>query len=204
LGLEFLTGSHLIRRTGARLENDWWWVRLNQLWGSLFPSLGQEIYLCARKPAAGAAAGGPGPIGRLWLRADWAAPLAAAGLAIAALFVAPRAEDSLSDEIARHQDGNDAFVWGVVSHPVSRTTRRAIEQVGFDGTLDSEFADFAAAGRDLHLIIDDERAAEYLASPSGESIHVAAEWRDHGGRVLVLTTEQEGPALRDYLEISRN
>lgn len=206
LGLEFLTGSHLIRKTGARLENKWWWVRLNQVWGALFPSLGQEIYLSARKPAAAAAAPAPGVLARVWFKADWAAPIAAV-LAIAGLVAfAPRwmPAESLADEIALHQDGNDDFVWGIASRPASRATRAAVMAVGYDGQLDSEFEDFAARGRDLHLIIDDRRAADYLGSPVGDTIHVTAEWRDRGHRVLVLTTEQEGPALRDYLEISRN
>lgn len=204
LGVEFITGSHLIRRTGARLENTWWWVRLNQVWGALFPSLGQELYLSARKPMPGVPAEGPGPIGRLWLRADWAAPIAAAAAVFLALWIVPGSGESLSDEIAMHQDGNDAFVWGVESRPLSESTRRAIEQVGYDGTLDSEFAEFAASGRDLHLIVDDEHAPQYLSSPVGDDIRVSAVWRDRGDRVLVLTTEEQGPSLRDYLEISRN
>lgn len=49
LNLEFITGSHAIRLTGSRLENWRWWIRLNQLWGALFPSLGSECYLQARR-----------------------------------------------------------------------------------------------------------------------------------------------------------
>jgi hypothetical protein len=145
-------------------------------------------------------------LARVWFKADWAAPIAAV-LALAGLVAfAPRwmPADSLADEIALHQDGNDDFVWGIASRPASRATRAAVMAVGYDGQLDSEFEDFAARGRDLHLIIDDRRAADYLGTPAGDTIHVTAEWRDRGHRVLVLTTEQEGPALRDYLEISRN
>jgi SAM-dependent methyltransferase len=49
LHVEFLNGSHFLRSTGFVLENCHWWIRLNQLWGALFPSLGSEIYLQARK-----------------------------------------------------------------------------------------------------------------------------------------------------------
>lgn len=48
LNLEFLTGSYLLRRAGNPLENTQWWLRLNQFWGALFPSLGGEVYLMAR------------------------------------------------------------------------------------------------------------------------------------------------------------
>lgn len=46
--VEFLTGSHLMRLSGNPLENSLLWIRFNQLWGALFPSLGSEVYLQAR------------------------------------------------------------------------------------------------------------------------------------------------------------
>jgi hypothetical protein len=46
-----LTGTFLARWSGSPLENRAWWLRLNQFWGALFPSLGGEVYLSARKPA---------------------------------------------------------------------------------------------------------------------------------------------------------
>lgn len=48
---EFVTGSHAFRRTGSSLENQRWWIRLNQFWGGLFPSLGSEAYIMARRSA---------------------------------------------------------------------------------------------------------------------------------------------------------
>jgi len=50
--VEWSAGSHLVRHTGNPLENSAAWIRLNQLWGALFPSLGSEICLLARKPGA--------------------------------------------------------------------------------------------------------------------------------------------------------
>ncbi|MDR2348993.1 MAG: class I SAM-dependent methyltransferase [Deltaproteobacteria bacterium] len=47
---ELFFGAFLIRRSGGFMENSKLWLRLNQLWGILFPGLGQEIYLAARKP----------------------------------------------------------------------------------------------------------------------------------------------------------
>jgi hypothetical protein len=47
--VEILTGTFLVRWSAGPLENQAWWVRLNQLWGALFPSLGGEVYLSARK-----------------------------------------------------------------------------------------------------------------------------------------------------------
>jgi SAM-dependent methyltransferase len=51
LSIDFITGSHLMRLSGAALENSRAWAKLNLLWGGLFPSLGSEVYLQARKKA---------------------------------------------------------------------------------------------------------------------------------------------------------
>jgi SAM-dependent methyltransferase len=50
LEVEFILGSHFIRKRGAPWENFAIWVRINQIWGTLFPSLSQELCLKARKP----------------------------------------------------------------------------------------------------------------------------------------------------------
>lgn len=50
LRAEFITGSHLVRHTGNPLENFRPWIRFNQIWGAVFPSLGSEACLRARKP----------------------------------------------------------------------------------------------------------------------------------------------------------
>ncbi len=47
--IEMLTGTYFMRRQGFFLENYRWWVRVNQLWGALFPGLGQELCIAARK-----------------------------------------------------------------------------------------------------------------------------------------------------------
>ncbi len=49
LHTEILAGAMLLRWSGSVLENSRGWVRLNQFWGALFPSLGEEIYVMARK-----------------------------------------------------------------------------------------------------------------------------------------------------------
>lgn len=85
LRVEMLTGSHLLRRTRSPLERFAWWIRLNQLWGAAFPSLGNEVYLAARKPMAGAPPERPTLLARAWGHADWALPLAA----VIALAVVP-------------------------------------------------------------------------------------------------------------------
>lgn len=46
---EVVAGAHLLRWAGSPLENSRWWLRFNQLWGAMFPSLGGDIYLLARR-----------------------------------------------------------------------------------------------------------------------------------------------------------
>ena len=53
LQLEFMVGSHLFRKSGSHLENYSAWIRLNQLWGALFPSWGREICIQLRGNSAG-------------------------------------------------------------------------------------------------------------------------------------------------------
>jgi SAM-dependent methyltransferase len=49
LELEFMSGAFLFRYSGNPLEDYHFWFRLNTIWGVLFPPLGNEIYLTARK-----------------------------------------------------------------------------------------------------------------------------------------------------------
>ncbi len=44
LNLDFLSGAFFLRKSGSVLENFKGWLRLNLLWGAVFPSLGSEIY----------------------------------------------------------------------------------------------------------------------------------------------------------------
>ncbi len=48
LHVEFMIGSHLLRKTGSPLENYSFWIRMNQLWGALFPCLSQELCIQLR------------------------------------------------------------------------------------------------------------------------------------------------------------
>jgi SAM-dependent methyltransferase len=44
LNLDFLSGAFFLRKSGSVLENFKGWLRLNLFWGTVFPSLGGEIY----------------------------------------------------------------------------------------------------------------------------------------------------------------
>lgn len=119
---EFVTGSHALRFTGSWLENQRWWIRLNQLWGGLFPSLGSECYVCGRRQPAWVSQT------RIVKQADahwrplWATLAGVVALALA--FLAWNTwqtwvhQDSrqLMTWVEMHQEGKDHFI---VSHDAS-------------------------------------------------------------------------------------
>jgi 2-polyprenyl-3-methyl-5-hydroxy-6-metoxy-1,4-benzoquinol methylase len=49
LTLDFITGTFFLRKRNFFLENYKCWIRLNLLWGALFPSLSGELYWEMRK-----------------------------------------------------------------------------------------------------------------------------------------------------------
>jgi SAM-dependent methyltransferase len=51
LHVEFLAGTYLLRHKGLFLEDHRFWIRINQVWGGLFPTLAQELCVQLRKPA---------------------------------------------------------------------------------------------------------------------------------------------------------
>jgi SAM-dependent methyltransferase len=57
---EFASGAFFLRRSGCLLEDSPVWFRLNLAWGALFPSLGGELYLTARKPISETPSACPG------------------------------------------------------------------------------------------------------------------------------------------------
>jgi hypothetical protein len=49
LNMDFLSGTYMLRKRNFFLENCPFWVRLNLLWGVLFPAFSGELYWCMRK-----------------------------------------------------------------------------------------------------------------------------------------------------------
>jgi SAM-dependent methyltransferase len=128
LSIEFVTGSHLIRRTGAAMESNRMWIRANQIWGGLFPSLGSELYVSARKPLESQlGAVKAGLLERFWFKADWAGPIAATlilAFTIHVLLTGPASSEdtSFATEIQSLKDDIDVFAWAVGSRDLSRHT----------------------------------------------------------------------------------
>lgn len=127
LEVEFATGSHAVRMTGSGLENSRFWVRLNQLWGGLFPSLGSECYLQARRRKPWVEGAIPLPKGNGRPRLAWAAALVLLGatgwVGVECLENREGAETAGANAgpcavefwMEKHQDGRSLFI--VVEDP---------------------------------------------------------------------------------------
>lgn len=201
LELEFLTGSHLIRRSGSRLEDRAWWVRFNQVWGGLFPSLGQEVYLCARKPSTDAVATS-GRWLQAWLRCDWVVLVTVLAMMIAAIgmIIGGMGSTSVREVMARNQDGNDDFAWSsMTAAPKPRGAERLEVIESCVTCIPEAFEKRERAGRDLHLIVEMEDARAIAGWPAGLDLHVADVWSEGSRRFVVLSRERDNPTLSDFL-----
>lgn len=124
---ELVTGSHAVRCTGSWLENQRWWIRLNQLWGGLFPALGSECYVCGRRGASWVSHTQLHKSAGSHWRPLWAG-IAATSAIVLALAVwntwqtwSHQDSRQLVSWIDSHQDGQDHFI---ISHDDSEETLR--------------------------------------------------------------------------------
>lgn len=119
---EFVTGSHAVRFTGSWLENQRWWVRVNQFWGGLFPSLGSECYVRGRRQPAWVSQTQLNKAEDAHWRPFWVS-LGGVAAVVVALFAwnawqvfSHQDARQLQAWIAAHQEGGDHFI---VSHDES-------------------------------------------------------------------------------------
>ena len=196
---EFVTGSHALRWSGAWLENSRTWVRLNQFWAALFPSLGSECCLQARRPE---------PV--TWqaariVRRDhpWRWRLAGLGAAAAlALFAglslrpaADRHREAFVRWLDAHQKGGDTFVFTSGTPGLAGLQRGDLIQTGSPAELEAALAEHPHA----HVLVSLDTARTVLGQfPAGRwSVDSWLEI-DHEDFLMLLDTE-EGTPLEEYL-----
>jgi SAM-dependent methyltransferase len=201
LNVEFATGSHAFRKTGSSLENYRWWIRLNQLWGALFPSLGSECYLMARRHAPWAARTERLAPEDPHKRPLWIGLATAAVITIASLVAYSHTPDETAHEITvsswldAHQTGQDLFL--VSEHALSGlcATRTDVE--------------FAQSIPRLLQLIDHHPHAHVLVSLDTAK-HLADQPEAHQWRIdsrldreetdyLLLRRGDHGTHLHEYL-----
>jgi SAM-dependent methyltransferase len=160
LDVEFAVGSHAVRMTGSRLEHFRWWIRLNQLWGALFPSLGSECYLRARREPAWASAPAPLPRGNGRPRLAWAAAAAGTLLALGTGLLpfwngktSPASECPITAWLDQHQSGDDHFIVladdHIPAHIRSRSDVTHVEEV-------ADLRQHLLKNRSAHLMVESD------------------------------------------------
>ena len=202
LETEFVTGSHAFRRTGSPLENQRWWIRLNQLWGALFPSLGSEAYIKARRSLPWVAKTDRlAPEDPHW-RPAWIALAAVISLALLAgtwmLWTSwsERREQSLMAWLDAHQKGGDVFLLGHSSlHALAdrrndaRATQNRIE----------DLRQLLAEHPHAHFLVPTAEAAQLLHHPDASLWRVDSSLEVGNEDFLLLKQGNEGTALQEFL-----
>jgi len=202
LETEFVTGSHAFRRTGSPLENQRWWIRLNQFWGALFPSLGSEAYIMARRSTGWVAKtdrlGAEDPHWRkAWITLAATSLIALTGLA--GWFInqtRQAAQQEVVTWLDAQQKGSDVFL-------ISETPLRHLADHRSDilfASSDEELLALLKEHPDAHVLVSLHAAVE-LASATRDSELWRIDSRLDRGQTdyLLLKRSAHGTPLSEYL-----
>lgn len=180
---EMVCGGHFFRWERNPLENHSWWVRLNQLWGIMFPSLGGELFVQGRKPAGTPEAGirsGLQPLRLLRLAAATALVLLA-GLGFS---VYSMLDVSFQEWLATQQDGNDRFYVSASLYgnlPAAElNVLRDMDQVPALLDLDR------ARNMDSHFLVSTEEASILLQTHDHLNLSISAHHEVSGREVMLV------------------
>ena len=198
---EFITGSHALRLTGSALENWRSWIRLNQIWGAISPSLGSECCIQARRTAPWVASTDRlAPDDPHWRKA-WVSVTA---IAVVALFFgisqftlapAKAPTSALSFWLDAHQRGADVFIVNSSLPEGLLPTRKDVLKAD----------DFLAVERLLedhphaHVLVSISTAKELIQHPSGHVWRIDSRLELDGEDYLLLHQNDRGTLLQEYL-----
>jgi len=199
LKIEFMSGSHLLRWTGLPLENYRWWLRLNQLWGGLFPSLGMELYLQARNTNGKfnktthltACCSVPPPK----IKLHWVAGIAA--VIILGLFMLLHARTILDphecvvEQIAKkYQDGNDHFYVGANQHLEDLHTSKSLSTISDLNTVSKKIGSDRNQSKDSFFLIPHKDLKKLKMTSAWAQLSLIKEVSLEGEQFILLSTEK--------------
>lgn len=199
---EFITGSHMIRCTGSKLENHRWWLRLNQIWGGLFPSLGSEAYIQARRTSAWVSKtdklSSKDPHWRgLWISVGLIAMAVITSAFVYAVLelTADKRTESLATWLDAHQTGADIFVVGdstLHELALERKDTRIANNT-------SELVEFMHKNPGAHLLLSLRGALELLNSEESNLWKIDSRLDLDHHDYLLLRLNNGGTTLPEYL-----
>ena len=198
MDVEMLTGTFFARWSGNPLENHAWWVRLNQLWGALFPAWGGEVYLAARKAVTSHPETGLAPAkaaDQFVTVPKWA--WGAAGLLLCfgiwGTYFGLMPKACPVHELAQsHQDGNDRFY--VLAHPAITGVKphANIGLISHHREIAVEHEEEAVKGIDAHFVVSGDVLAQLQDIMSRRGLRVTHEVEIRGHRFALLSSEIYG------------
>jgi len=200
--VEFATGSHAIRRTGSVLENSRLWVRLNQLWGGLFPSLGSECYTMARRDETRIAQSdrlGPEDPHRrsLWITVAATASAIMLGLGTWGILHAEQHDErQVSKWLDAHQSGSDKFI--LHDKALGELCDQRTDVHCTDSLQD--LVKVSIKSPDAHILVSIPTAHKLIGRKAIEKYwRIDSRLDLNGTDYLLLRRRDEGTPLKEYL-----
>jgi SAM-dependent methyltransferase len=199
LRVEVMTGTFFARWSGNPLENQAWWVRLNQLWGALFPAWGGEVYLAARKAVTSHRETGLAPAKAttqpiiMLPKWAWGAAVFLLCVGIGGTYFGLTPKACPVHQLAQsHQDGNDRFY--VLAHPaISKVNPHP--NIGFISQhreIDVEHEEESAKGVDAHFVVSIDVLPRLQDIMDRRGLNVIREVEISGHRFALLGSEIYG------------
>lgn len=203
---ELMSGAYFLRWKGNPLENSSWWVRLNQFFGDLFPSLGSEACFSARLINKAYICPESAVIGWGYKRILKTACTIGIAACIAVVFFltfyTKQTSNGLKCDVANliisHQDGNDDFYVlhnGELEHVLRHPNVSEICVLADD--IEKLFWKSHSNGRDSHFLLSTDYFKVFLRHSMCSRLSLVAKVASGQRQYFLLGTEGYGTPIRD-------
>jgi len=199
MSVDILTGTFLARWSANPLENQAWWVRFNQLWGAIFPSLGGEVCLSARRNSAPCPQTAPCRVPTTRALPVWRPAWAWASVVLLVCIGSWGVWSSLKGQACpvhtlatQHQDGNDVFY--VLDHPafVRLQLHNTVKKLRHHHKILFQHAEETGKGIDAHFLVSSDSLPSLNPIMQQLNLRIAHEVTIDGHRFALLSSEDYG------------
>lgn len=188
-------GAHFFRSDRSSLENHGWWIRLNQFWGVLFPSLGRELFVLASR--VDSHPGGLPSSEARFSQWHWRRGLAKAAVAmlIGVLSIATALDSNLEKLVQVHHDEADVYyIHSEIAHLFHDAENHNLFFHRDD--LETILVNDLNTGRHTHLIVAPDHIEELAAHPASSDLRELNRLVIRGQEVILIGIEGTGPSIR--------